>query len=145
MASKTTKMAQEADASNAEELSKRGYMADAAAWDNDEGQEFGGKADVVKILVGEIAGPFTYLNHVSMETDLGKVTVHQATTEDKQQVRLPISATFVRAVDQADLKFGDVFLIKRSEDVEKKRGKGAGNDIPVFAIKVLKRGAGSEK
>ena len=136
---KPTKFSEE-DPQAEEPQAERNYIAAAEAWDNVEGQEFGGKADVVDIKIGEVAGPFVYLNHVPMETRLGNVTVHQATTEDGDTVRLPISATFVRAVDQAKLAFGDTFLVKRLDDVKKKQGKGAGNMIPVYAIKILSHG-----
>lgn len=142
---KNTRMSDEAAAEQAAAKAARSYMADDSAWESAGGQEFGGKASVVTIDVGEVAGPFTYSNHVPMTTELGTVTVHQATTEDGEQVRLPISATFVKAVDQAQLQFGDTFLVRRFEDVEKKRGKGAGNAIPVYAIKVLSRAKDSKE
>lgn len=132
-------MAQEAEADAIAALAARTYVTDESAWDEAEGQEFGGKSDVINILVGEIAGPFVYAGHQSMVTDLGEATVHIANTSDGESVRLPISATFVRAVDAAGLAFGDTFLVRRSDDVKKKKGKGAGNMIPVYAIKVTSR------
>ena len=139
MAKDKTRMSEEASAAEAAALAERKYVSSEAAWDEAPGQEFGGKAEVVNIQVGEIAGPFTYVGHTQMQTDLGAATVHQATTKEGEQVRLPISATFVKAVDQAALSFGDTFLVRRGEDVEKKRGKGAGSMIPVYALKVLER------
>jgi hypothetical protein len=122
-----------------EELEARAYIVDDSAW-TAAGEEFGGKSDILIIQVGEIAGPFNYVGHQQMTTELGETTVHLATLKD-ETMRLPIQATFIRAVDQAGLKRGDTFLIKRFEDQEKKRGKGAGNQMAIYGVKVLKRAA----
>jgi len=75
-----------------------------------------------------------------MVTELGATTVHTAkNTKTEDVYRLPIQATFLRAIDQAGLKRGDVFGVKRFEDQIKKRGKGAGNPMAIFAIKVFTR------
>ncbi len=116
---------------------------DQAAWDNAEGQEYGGQSDILKMKVGEIAGPLVYVGHQQIETDLGSATVHLATDEEEEQWRLPISATFIRCVDQANLKQGDTFLVRRLDDQQKKRGKGKGNAMAIFALKVTQRVKGN--
>lgn len=129
MAKEPTKMAQEAAA-------ERAYIASQADWDKAPGQEYGGQADILQINIGEIAGPFEYMGHQPMVMEGGKsVTVHIASDPTGEQVRLPIAASFLRAVDQADLFRGDKFLIRRSENVKKKSGIGRGQDMQIYAIK----------
>jgi DNA helicase TIP49 (TBP-interacting protein) len=76
-----------------------------------------------------------------MTTELGETTVHTATDPGNNTLRLPISATFVRAIDQAGVKRGDVFAVHRWEDVIKKSGKGKGQTMPVYSVKVITRAA----
>ncbi len=121
------------------EVKERPYLKDAGVWDKVDGQEFGGAAGILELKPGEVAGIFTYSGHQQITTDLGETTVHTGVDEDGTQWRLPIQATFLRAVDQAGLKFGDKFAIKREDDVIKKRGKGAGKEMAIFAIKVTER------
>jgi hypothetical protein len=123
----------------AEDKAERPYLMDEAAWDTVDGQEFGGASGILELKVGEVAGIFTYTGHQQITTDLGDATVHTALDEDGAQWRLPIQATFLRAVDQAGLKMNDKFAIRRDEDVLKKRGKGAGKPMAIFAIKVIER------
>lgn len=141
---KQTKFAQESGAQAAEQDAvDRPYIKDDSekAWDAFDGQEFGGQAGIVDVKENEVAGPFTYTGHQEIVTDLGAVTVHTGTDDDGAQWRLPIQATFLRAVDQARLQMGDKFAIKRYDDTVKKRGKGAGNPMAIYAIKVLERSA----
>lgn len=112
---------------------------DESAWDASEGQEFGGASDILKLEVGQIAGPLIYQGHQQIETDLGVATVHLAADEGGEQWRLPISATFIRCVDQAGLKPGDKFITRRMGDQLKKRGKGKDKPMAIFSLKVLER------
>lgn len=121
-----------------EQLAARNYMADEAAWDAD-GEEFGGKADILILKVGEIAGPLTYVGHQKMTTSLGETTVHLATNKEGETMRLPIQATFLRSIDQGGLVRGDTFLVKRFEDQIKKQGKGAGNPMAIYGVKIKTR------
>lgn len=116
-------------------------LANEEAWDGASGQEFGGSADILQIEVGQVAGPLEYQGHQQITTDLGEATVHTASDEEGNQWRLPIQATFVRAIDQAGMRRGDKFLVKRMDDTIKKRGKGAGNPMSIYAIKIVERGA----
>lgn len=134
----STKFAEESKQISAEELAARTYMADEAAWEND-GEEFGGQSDILLIQVGEVAGPFTYVGFQNMTTNLGDTTVHLGIGVDEETHRLPIQATFQRAVDQAGLKRGDKFLVRRFEDQIKKQGKGKGNPMAIYAVKVTER------
>lgn len=123
----------------------RKHIISVDQWDEVEGQEFGGKSDILDLHEGEVAGPFSYSGHQEMVTDLGATTVHLGTVVDGEDagetVRLPIQATFLRAVDQAGLSKGDTFLIKRFDDQLKKKGKGAGKPMAIYGIKVTERAA----
>lgn len=123
----------------AEDKVERPYLMNAEEWDSAEGQEFGGSSGILDLKVGEVAGIFTYTGHQQINTELGETTVHTALDEDGAQWRLPIQATFLRAVDQARLGMNDKFAVRRDEDVKKKRGKGAGNMMAIYAIKVIER------
>ena len=133
-----SKFAQESKRASEEQLAARTYMAGDTAWDS-PGEEFGGQSDILLLEQGEVAGPFTYVGHQEMTTELGDTTVHMATTKDGDTLRLPIQATFLRAIDQADVVRGDQFLVRRTEDQLKKKGKGAGNPMAIYGVKVLNR------
>jgi len=122
-----------------EELAARDYMADETAWEQGEGEEFGGKSEILILRVGELAGPLVYVGHQEMTTSLGETTVHMATTKNGDTMRLPIQATFLRSVDQAGLVRGDTFLVKRFEDQIKKQGKGKGNPMAFYGLRVVQR------
>lgn len=130
---------EQSEAELKEQLAARTYMAPAGAWDQQEGEEYGGQSEILLIQVGEVAGPFEYVGHQQMTTDLGDTTVHIGTDKDGETKRLPIQATFQRAVDQANLQRGDSFLIKREDDQIKKRGAGKDKPMAIYAIKVTKR------
>ena len=114
-------------------------LATEQQWEQAKGQEYGGSAGILKLEPGQIAGPLVYHGHQQITTELGDTTVHLGSDEDNEQWRLPISATFVRAMDQANLRPGDKFLTRRLPDQTKKRGKGAGNPMAMYAIKVIER------
>lgn len=139
----STAMAQEAAAENAEEYSARmaarTYVADDKAWDETSGMEYGGQADILEMEVGEVAGPFTYIGSQPLALEKGSTTVHIGTDPAGNNIRLPISASFVRAADQARLNPGDTFLVRRGDDVKKLRGIGKGQDMKIFSIKVRTR------
>lgn len=127
----STKMAQEAAA-------ERKYLSSQAAWDKQQGPEYGGQADILLINIGEVVGPFEYIGHQPMTMEGGKtVTVHMALDPANETVRLPISASFLRAIDQADVIKGDKFLVRRSDDINKKAGVGKGTAMQIYAIKVV--------
>lgn len=113
----------------------------AEAWDAVETPEYGGQADIIDLAVDEIGGPFTYIGHQPMNLEGKEVTVHIGQTETGNNMRLPISASFLRAVDQAKLAPGDTFAIKRNDDVKKKNGVGKGNMMQIFSVKVLTKAA----
>lgn len=137
---KTNRMAEEAQEDKAALLAKRTYVLEPTAWDTQEGDEFGGKSEILLMEVGDICGPFDYVGHQQMTTSLGETTVHKGMDENGDILRLPIQATFLRAVDEAALQRGDTFIVKRFEDQIKKQGKGKGEPMAIYAVKVTKRG-----
>ncbi len=119
-------------------------LMDAKQWDAVTTPEYGGQADIIDLAVGEIGGPFIYIGHQPMNLEGKEVTVHIGQTspeEGSNNMRLPISASFLRAVDQAKLTPGDKFAIKRNDDVKKKAGVGKGNMMQIFSVKVLEKAA----
>jgi len=136
----TTQFA-DASAAEAEEarkaaLANRSYVMDDSDWDNEGAIEFGGQSDILLLEVGEVGGPFAYIGHQAMSTQLGETTVHLASDKDGNTLRMPISSSFVRSADQAGLQRGDTFIVKRYADVEKKAGKGKGQNMQIYALKV---------
>lgn len=119
---------------------KKVYLMDAETWENSESVEFGGQSDILELEVGEIAGPLESVGYQMMTLESGEIRVQLAITEAKDTLRMPISASFTRAFDQAAIQIGDTFAVKRNEDVDKKAGKGKGQTMHIYSIKVLKKG-----
>ena len=124
-------------ASKNEEAST-GMKVKAVEWDQIDGQEFGGQSPIIDIEVGQAAGPFILLSKTTVTTDIGTAISYTASYEG-HQVRMPLSATFVKAVDQAQLDTGDEFFIRRTDDVKGKTGRAKGQILQVYGIKVTKR------
>lgn len=141
-APKTT-MAAEQSQDNEEQraarMAARTYVASEQDWDSTEGMEYGGQADILEMEIGEVGGPFTYIGSQPLALEKGSTTVHIGTDPHGNNIRLPISASFVRAADQARLNPGDTFLVRRGDDVKKLRGIGKGQDMKIFSIKVKTR------
>jgi hypothetical protein len=114
---------------------------DLTAWEQKKVQEYGGSSQILALEVGDIVGPLIYGGHHPITTDLGETTVHVATDDNGESWRLPISATFLRAIDQSQMTPGDRFAARRLTDVLKKRGKGAGKPMAIYSIKVFERKA----
>jgi hypothetical protein len=109
-------------------------------WDNLGVPEIGGQSDILIINQGEASGPFIYTGHRAFDLQGKQVTGHSATLNG-EQYRLPISASFTQALDQAGIHQGDEFYIRRGDDQAKKNGVGKGTMMAIYAIKVTKRAA----
>ncbi len=113
----------------------------AEAFDNMAGDTFGGTSEILVIAEGEVVGPLSYLGH--RLTDLGNglapADIHEAKDKESFTWRLPIATNFRRQAEGANLKQGDIFFIKRLDDVEKKNGVGKGNGMQMYQVKVTKR------
>ena len=134
---KQSKMVEEAQAHTAIE---RPYLSSQEDWDQEQSPEFGGQADILTLNIGEVAGPFEYMGHQPMVLEGNKsITVHLGMTSTGETLRLPIAASFLRTIDQAEVVKGDKFLIRRSDDVAKKAGIGKGQMMQIYALKVTAR------
>ena len=129
-------------------LTKTGLAAlaittDASIWDQAPGETFGGNADILKLEVGQIAGPLTYsgIDAKALELDGEKVDVHTARDGGGKLWRLPLSASFRNQLTESKLASGDTFYFRRLEDAVKKKGKGKGNPMRIFQVKVTARAA----
>jgi hypothetical protein len=135
-----TQSAEEAEKEHADKMAARTYVGDPNDWDRMDGMEYGGQSEIMELEVGEVTQNLTYLGFQPMTMEGGKmVTVHIAKDEQNSSFRLPIAASFLRSADQAGLQKGDVFIVKRFEDTQKKRGIGKGQDMKIFALKITKR------
>jgi hypothetical protein len=74
------------------------------------------------------------------EFEMKTVPVVESATDHKLYT-LPLSAIFMKHWKEAEIKTCDEFKIKRYPDATKKRGKGAGNKMKVYALKVYTRAA----
>lgn len=131
-------MATEFAKDSAKAKSDRKYVMNPAEFDKQETIEFGGQSEILELDVNECAGPFEYQGHQPMILESGETTVHLGAL-DGDLYRLPISSAFLRCVDQARLRLGDVFAIKRLPDVAKKAGKGKGQTMKIYSLKVIER------
>jgi hypothetical protein len=139
---KPNKMAAEAEAAAAVTkvaIDKDTYLMEDSAWEAQDSPEFGGQSAILELEVGEIAGPLVYVGSQEMALESGPVKVHMAQTPNKDVIRCPIAAAFLRSFDQAGIQKGDTFAIKRYDDSTKKAGKGKGQSMHIFAVKVLKK------
>ena len=114
---------------------------DPSTWDSTQGEVFGGSADILKLEIGEVAGPLSYvgLSEKKLELDGDKVDVHTARDASCKLWRLPLSASFRNQLLESKLGAGDSFLARRVEDSVKKKGKGKGNMMKIYQVKILAR------
>lgn len=109
------------------------------AFDNIPGEVYGGTSDILMLEIGEAAGPLTYTGHREVDLGLGPVVLHEAKDSEGKAWRLPIAANFVRQLETANINRDDVFIVKRIEDAIKQRGKGKGNPMQMYVVKITKR------
>ncbi len=107
------------------------------------GETFGGSYPQLNIDEDAVIGPIEYVKdtQIQLEDDGQPKMVKVAVLKGPDGVlgTGPISANFVKHFDEANLSVGDVIAIKRYKDVVKKRGKGAGVKMKIYALKVLSR------
>lgn len=118
------------------------YLKGQVDWDQTQGEDYGGSSEILYIEEGEVVGPLTFVAarpNVDLGNAMGTVTMYEAKDSQNAVWRLPIAANFRRQAEAANLQRGDTFAVKRLEDQVKKHGKGKGNPMEMYAIKVLKR------
>jgi len=120
-------------------MAKKPTNNNDAAWENISGESYGGQSEILELKPGEMAGPIEYRGFKQITLDTGLHNSHQGII-DGELMRLPLAATFTQALDQADVQIGDVFHMRRTDDVEKKRGAGKGKPMAIYEIKIVKRG-----
>jgi len=121
--------------------------------DNDDfenpsiGEAFGGSYPNLELSQGEVSGMLTFVKEskIALQNEAGETEILSipVANDGARLVSLPLNAVFKKHYKEANLNAGDVFRIKRYPDSTKKRGKGAGNIIKVFALKVYTRASAS--
>ena len=113
-----------------------------------KGEVFGGTYDRMELAEGETTDYLVYIKKTTITTDdIGDdgqpkknvLDVHIGMDRNGKQWALPIGAIIWNHFKEANLNPGDVFRIKRYEDVTKKKGRGAGKPMQAYALKVYSR------
>lgn len=111
------------------------------------GEMFGGTYPQLALGENEVSPLLTFVKNTKIqienpdkpgEYEMRPVPV-ASSGNDGKLYSLPISAIFRRLWDEAKMNEGDTFKIKRYPDATKKRGRGAGNKMKNFAMKVYSR------
>jgi hypothetical protein len=112
------------------------------------GEVYGGTYDRMELTEGETTDYLVYVKKTTITTDdVGDdgqpkkniLDVHIGMDRNGNQWALPIGAIIWNHFKEANLNPGDVFRIKRYEDVTKKQGRGAGKPMQAYALKVYSR------
>ena len=115
------------------------------------GEIFGGSYPRLELIENEVSSVLTYRKDTKIqmesndkegEFEMKSVPVVESAADGKLYT-LPLSAIFTKHWKEAGINAGDTLKIKRYPDATKKRGKGAGNKMKVFALKVYSRAAAS--
>ena len=115
-----------------------------------EGELFGGSYARLELEPGDVSIPLVYRKDTEIPlpdqdangNETTKMqTVYVCELPNTELVTCPISAIFMKHFKEAKIVKGDEFRIKRYPNAVKKRGKGAGNQMQVFAVRVTKRAA----
>jgi len=123
---------------------KKSVLIDSSLFDTEDGELYAG-GNSLKLEIGEAAGPFV---HVGMKTGLvGKPKLNEkgedvrkpvdqySATHNGQPVSMPWSAAFTMKAKDANLKVGDVYLVRRVDNYTSSFGTAAKG----YQIKVTKR------
>lgn len=111
------------------------------------GETFGGSYPRIELSEGQVSPLLTYIkdSKVQIQNDDGTSEMVSSpvvqSADDNKLYTLPISAIFRKHWGEANVNEGDTLKVKRYVDAIKKRGKGAGNKLRVFAVKVYSRAA----
>lgn len=111
------------------------------------GEIFGGSYPRLELGENEVSPLLTYRkdtkvqvesNEKEGEFEMKSVPVVESASDGKLYT-LPLSSIFTKHWNEAKVSEGDTLKIKRYPDATKKRGRGAGNKMKVFALKVYSR------
>ena len=116
-------------------------VVDPEMFDSMPGDSFGGESEILLLDEGMVAGPLSYLGHrlTDLGNNMGPADIHEAKDSEGDTWRLPIAANFRRQAEGANLQRGDTFYVKRLTDAVKKAGKGKGNAMQMYQVKVTNR------
>lgn len=125
-----------------------GIFMDADSFNKMGGETFAG-LNVLKLLPGQAAGPFT-LKTILLNQKLGDdvkgekkkkpVDVYVAVDAENTEVRMPVAASFVGKAKDANLAVGDVFAVLRGENYKTKfDGKNGEPRGASYALKIISR------
>lgn len=111
------------------------------------GESFGGSFPRMELKEGEVSTYMQYVRESSMAFEdvvdgaivRTTVKVHLSRLEDGSIVSPPIASNFDKNFTEAGIKLGDIYLVKRHSDVVKKKGRGAGQKMEMYEIKVVVR------
>ena len=121
----------------------------SSAFDSLGGEVFAG-LNILKLAQGDAAGPFRYIKSVGQEMPAkGKkkaemVVCHVAChlAFPNREIRLPLAASLASKIDDASLKAGDVFAVRRVSDYVSKNF--AGQNCQGYELRVLARSGQTE-
>lgn len=132
-----------------------GVSDDSFDFEKAEGVElFGGSYPRLELKPDSVSVPLTYRKDTEIplpdQDSEGKETtkmqtVHVVEVPQGDLVTCPISAIFMKHFKEAKIEKGDTFRIKRYPNAVKKRGRGAGNQMQVYAIAVTARASTVDK
>jgi hypothetical protein len=113
----------------------------------DLGESFGGIFDRLNLDVGDNSDYLQYVRQSSMvfedivdgQVTSKTVAVFLARNAEGTIFSLPIAAIFAKNFKDASMVQGDIFTFRRTTDVTKKKGRGIGNIMETYEIKVLVR------
>jgi hypothetical protein len=115
---------------------------DAAAFDQLDGESYGGGANYLQLEIGSVGGPFVFKEirpQVKLSKEGEPVDIPVGTDANGKDIDLPVATIFRNQVEEAELNAGDVIYIRREPDAIKQKGKGKGNKMQVYSLKVVSR------
>lgn len=119
------------------------YLLDADQWNDlmsGGAESFGGQSPILIIKPGEAVGPIQYNSRKEVPGDRdGETMISISGLMNNKTHRLPLSASFTRACEEAHLIPGDTFYLRRHEDVIKQKGKGKGQAMAIYEVLVVSR------
>jgi hypothetical protein len=129
-----------------EGLSDMPRVVDESIFDSIEGEIFSG-LDLLKLKQNQASAPMVYLRKLPareiskkypgklVETSVAQ-RVNEAGLPIGGEIQLPASTALIMKIDEAKLKAGDIFAIKRVEDYTSRAGR---TDCQAYVLKVIKR------
>ncbi len=138
MAKNETKTSGKLSMADLKKLVGTNVKIDASLFDQAAGETAGGSSDILKLEIGEAAGPFEFVGFKTVKGEDGDFEAPAAIAlATGAAIGLPLSASFKFQVKDLNIKRGSVFLIRREPDAIKKKGKGKGKEMQIYRLKLL--------